>query len=136
MAIQALGQVAQSQGTSLQSTGIGQDDFLKIMLTQLNYQDPLKPMDNQQFIAQMAQFASLEQTRQLNDRLDLLLSIQSASQSVGLISRTVQVTTAAGSTIGQVVALSFRDGEPQLTVKTSSGEFLADLRLGQVAAVR
>lgn len=136
MAIEALGQVAQNQGTSLQSTGIGQDDFLKIMLTQLNYQDPLKPMDNQQFIAQMAQFASLEQSRQMNERLDLLLSVQSASQSIGLIGRTVQVATAAGSTVGQVVALDFSGGEPQLTVKTSSGEFIAGLSLGQVATVR
>lgn len=55
---------------------------MKILLTQLTYQDPLKPMDNQQFMAQMAQFTSLEQTQQLNQKMATLISNQAALQSV------------------------------------------------------
>lgn len=48
---------------------LGKDDFLKLMLTQMQQQDPLDPMDNQQMLAQMAQFSSLEQMSNLNQTL-------------------------------------------------------------------
>lgn len=135
MAVETIGRTPTATATT-QGAGIGQDDFLKILLTQMNYQDPLKPMDNQQFVAQMAQFTALEQTRQANDHLENLLTIQSATQSIGLIGRTVQISTASGSTLGEVTALSFVDGQPQMTVKTAAGAFLAGITLSQVSTVR
>lgn len=135
MAVETIGRAATASAAT-QGAGIGQDDFLKILLTQLNYQDPLKPMDNQQFVAQMAQFTALEQTRQANDHLENLLTVQSASQSIGLIGRTVQLSTASGTTLGEVTALTFVDGQPQLTVKTASGAFLAGITLSQISTVR
>ena len=47
-------------------------------------------MDNQEFIAQLAQFSNLEQTRQFNDKLDSLLTVQASEQSIGLIGKTVE----------------------------------------------
>lgn len=111
-------------------------DFLKILLTQLTYQDPLKPMDNQQFMAQMAQFSSLEQTRELTDRIDQLLGIQSASQSIGLLGKTVDIASASGNVSGQVTALDLSSGAPQLTLKLTSGQTLAGVGLSQVLSVR
>lgn len=118
-----------------QSSTIGQEDFLKILLTQLNYQDPLKPLDNQEFLAQMAQFSSLEQTRQLNDKIDSLLTIQSTGQSIGLLGKTVDVTTSTGTTTGQVTTLTFKDGQAQMTVKVGA-EFLTGITLSQITLVR
>ena len=69
---------------SLQAHGLGMQDFLKILLTQLTFQDPLKPMDNQAFMAQMAQFTALEQTQQLNAKIDALLATQAATIDDGL----------------------------------------------------
>lgn len=136
MAVESIGTVAGGTAADTKQLGIGQEDFLKILLTQLTYQDPLKPMDNQEFIAQMAQFTSLEQTRQLNDGLENLLKIQSATQSVGLIGKTVEVRTASGSEVGQVTTVTFQNGSPTFVVKTQSNQFLTDITLSQVFVVR
>jgi flagellar basal-body rod modification protein FlgD len=138
MAIESIGGLTAASTPSAQVNSLGLEDFLKVLLTQLTYQDPLKPLDNQEFIAQLAQFTSLEQNRQSNDRLQQLLTIQSATQSVGLLGRTVEVQSSNGgpNTIGEVTTLRFRQGEPLITVKGSNGGFLTDMPLSQVVLVR
>ncbi|MDP9912427.1 flagellar basal-body rod modification protein FlgD [Variovorax boronicumulans] len=134
MAIDAIS--GSGSSTNLQASSLGMEDFLKILLTQLTYQDPLKPMDNQQFMAQMAQFTSLEQTQQLNTKIATLISNQAALQSVGLIGKTVDVTTSTGSVTGTVSALSLSGDSPLLSVKTASGAVLNNISLSQLVAVR
>jgi flagellar basal-body rod modification protein FlgD len=119
-----------------QTNTIGIQDFLKILTAQLNNQDPLKPVDNEQFVAQIAQFASLEQSRQQNLKLDNLLSIQSSTQSIGLIGRTVDIDDKGILTTGRVTALALASGEPLMTVTTSSGGFVDQVRLSQVLNIR
>jgi len=131
-----IGAVAGSTGVDLKANGIGLQDFLKILLTQLNYQDPLKPMDNQQFMAQIAQFTTLEQTQQLNGKIDALLTTQASLQSVGLIGRTVDISTSTGTVTGSVVGLSLSGDTPSISVQTSSGTTLSAISLGQILAVR
>ena len=125
-----------ASSTNLQSSNISMQDFLNILLTQLSYQDPLKPMDNQAFMAQMAQFSALEQSQQLNDRIQQLIENQAALQSVGLIGRTVDVTTNNGNVTGTVTSLSLQGEHPKVTVSTSAGSVLADVNLSQVTAIR
>ena len=125
-----------SAATSLQASSISQQDFFKLLVTQLSFQDPLKPIDNEAFIAQIAQFTSLEQTRQMNDRLNSLLTIQSATQAIGLIGRTVGVATATGSVVGTVTTLSFDSGTPFLSVLTSAGQVLSGIGLDKINLVR
>lgn len=132
----AISSVSSSTTASASTNALGLQDFLKILLTQLNYQDPLKPMDNQAFMAQMAQFTALQQTQTMNDKLDLLIANQSALQSVGLIGREVDVTTSSGNVTGTVASLSLQGDQPKLSVRTSDGTVLGDLGLAQVTAVR
>jgi flagellar basal-body rod modification protein FlgD len=115
---------------------IGIQDFLRILVAQLGNQDPLKPMDNQEFVTQLAQFTSLQQTQEMNDKLGSLLVAQASMQSVGLLGKTVDITTEAGSASGVVSALSFTSGEPRLTIKTSGGGLLTDIGLANLTAVR
>jgi flagellar basal-body rod modification protein FlgD len=60
-------------------TELGKDDFLKLLTTQMQYQDPLNPMDNAAFTAQLAQFSSLEQLFQVNGQLGGLVESQTPS---------------------------------------------------------
>ena len=119
-----------------QTSNIGIQDFLKILTAQLNNQDPLKPVDNEQFVAQIAQFATLEQSRQLNVKIDSLLSIQSATQSVGLLDKTVDVNQGGTTVTGKVTALGLTSGQPLMTITTASGEFLDQIPLSQVINIR
>lgn len=115
---------------------IGIQDFLKILVAQLGNQDPLKPMDNQEFVTQLAQFTSLQQTQEMNDKLGALLAAQASQQSIGLLGRTVDVETPSGPNSGLVSALSFTAGEPRLTVKTSNGSLLTGITLANLTAIR
>lgn len=123
--------------SSASSANLGLQDFMKILMTQLTYQDPLKPMDNKEFMAQMAQFTNLEQTQQLNDKMAALLTNQASLQSVGLIGRTVDLPNQDGSvTTGVVTALSLAGSSPQLTIRTTAGATLNNVALSQVSEVR
>lgn len=61
---------------------LGKDDFLRLLITQLRYQDPLSPMEDKEFIAQMAQFSSLEQIRNL-------YKLNQLQQATSLLGRSV-----------------------------------------------
>lgn len=126
------------QASAAVQTSLGQEEFLKILLAQLQFQDPLKPLDNQQFLAQLAQFSALAQTSQLNDRVDTLLTIQATNQSIGLIGKTVEVQSTTGDvpSVGTVTSLSFLDGQPNLTIRKENGEILTAIKLSQISIVR
>jgi len=136
MAVESIGAVGSASSAALKNAGLGQEDFLKVLLTQLTFQDPLKPMDNQEFIAQMAQFTNLELTRQQGDRTDTLLTIEAATQAIGLINKTVEVGTNTGSEVGTVTTITFTNGSPRLTVQLANGSFLTDVGLSKISVVR
>jgi flagellar basal-body rod modification protein FlgD len=87
--ITASNQVVQSQKTTGNSTGnstdttkeAGTEEFLQLLVTQLQNQDPLDPMDNTEFLSQMAQFSSLEQLININTTLEEIAAAGSTDQS-------------------------------------------------------
>ena len=128
--------MATSASAATAAAQIGIQDFLKILVAQLGNQDPLKPMDNQEFVTQLAQFTSLQQTQEMNDKLGQLLSAQASQQSIGLLGKTVDVDTPSGASSGLVTGLSFTSGEPRMTIKLSDGSLLTDITLASLTAVR
>ncbi|MEP6501869.1 MAG: flagellar hook capping FlgD N-terminal domain-containing protein [Betaproteobacteria bacterium] len=132
----SIGAVATTGSTNLQANNLGLQDFLNVLLTQLTYQDPLKPMDNQQFMAQLAQFTTLGQTQQLNTNMSALLNTQATLQSVGLLGRTIDITTDSGTVAGTVKALSLSGDTPTMTVQTTDGATLTGVTMSQLVNVR
>jgi flagellar basal-body rod modification protein FlgD len=94
--------------------GLGRDAFLKLLVTQIQMQDPLEPMGAQEYIAQLAQFSSLEQLQSANLQLAVLQHMQAVSQAVLLIGHTV--TTGEDGPTGLVDGITFVDGQPMLLV--------------------
>ena len=96
---------------------LGQNDFLKLLVAQLSAQDPMNPQKDTEFIAQMAQFSSLEQTRSMQSDLAGLRGVQQVWQANGMIGRTVALQDSTGATItGVVSGLSLATGTPQIMV--------------------
>jgi flagellar basal-body rod modification protein FlgD len=129
-----------SIGATAQSAfGLDFQSLLKIILTQLTYQDPLKPLDNFQFVSQLAQFSQLQQGQTLNDQITSLLSAQAATQATSLLGRTVDLTngsTTGGTISGQVTAVSFSGGSPTVTIKTAQGGTIGSISIADIAQVR
>ena len=94
---------------------LGKDDFLKILLTQLTHQDPTKPLEDREFVAQMAQFSTLEQMSNMNGEMAKVLGVLARSQAVTLLGKTVEImngTEAVTGTVEEVAGAEF----PQIRV--------------------
>ena len=117
--------------------GLSFDALLKIVLTQLTYQDPLKPMDNFQFVSQLAQFSQIQQGSQMVDSLNALIAAQTTSQAAGLLGRVVDITMEQGTLCGKVVGASFTGGGgATITIETADGQTISGLPLGNVSQIR
>ena len=81
---------------------LDKDDFLRILVTQLTHQDPTQPMEDREFIAQMAQFSALEQMTNLNREFSKVAGMIATSQAMSLIGRTVEVVNGEGTLTGVV----------------------------------
>lgn len=71
---------------------LDQDAFFKLLVTQLQNQDPLNPMENRDFISQMAQFTSLEQMKQMNDSMSSFVEMKGLAEGASLIGKTVETS--------------------------------------------
>lgn len=120
------------------ATTLSLNDLLQVLLTELTHQDPLKPVDDTAFMGQIAQFASLESTQEVNQGVQQLLTLQALNQTVGLIGRTITAQTQSGATVtGNVIALTVNNGVPQMTIASSNGSGdVTNISIGQVQAIQ
>jgi flagellar basal-body rod modification protein FlgD len=124
----------QSNGTSTKQTGsssLGKDDFLKILITQLQNQDPMQPMEDKDFIAQMAQFSSLEQMTNVATNLSKLPQMLGYAST--LIGKTISWSSAddGSEKSGVVDSIVVKEGTQYAVVK---GENVALDQVTKVAA--
>jgi flagellar basal-body rod modification protein FlgD len=88
---------------------LDQDDFLKLLIAQLNAQDPMNPVSNAEFMGQMAQFSTLEQTKGLSSEISLL-------QASNMIGREVSLRLDDSILTGVVSAVQIEAGTPKVIV--------------------
>jgi flagellar basal-body rod modification protein FlgD len=95
-------QAAQSTQTDNSPASIGYDAFIQLLLAQLKNQDPMKPLDSNEYVAQLASLSNLEQGIKQNEKLDQIFAASSIAQINTIIGRTV--TSADGTLSGQVTS--------------------------------
>lgn len=130
---------AQAQSTQSQATNafnLSFESLLKIIMTQLTYQDPLKPMDNFEFVSQLAQFSQIQIGQNGNDMLQQLVSAQATVQATSILGKTVDVPAGSSSLTGKVTSISFADGVPKVTIKTSDGNTISNISMSAISQVR
>jgi flagellar basal-body rod modification protein FlgD len=141
-AINELGLGAKASAGRKSPDKLGQTEFLDLMITQLKNQDPFAPMENGDFIAQMAQFSSVSGLAELQQSFDkLATSLQSnqALQASSLVGRTVMVPSAVGTltdggSIRGAVELPVSSGAVGINIQDASGQVVRRLELGPQAA--
>lgn len=101
---------------------LGKDDFLKLLIGQMQNQDPMNPTDSSQFMQQMTQFSILEQITNVAQTTNAAASNQYDAQAVALVGKTVTYLDAQGNIGSGVVSkVTFTSGGPQLTVGDTPG---------------
>jgi flagellar basal-body rod modification protein FlgD len=113
-----------AHNAAAKSKELGKDEFLKILLTQLKYQDPMQPMQDREFISQMAQFSALEQMSNTAAELSKLQKINSLGTAFNMLGATVTYKDASGNEVqGTVSGTEMSDG----VMKVKVGDALVDL---------
>ena len=118
--------VTNSSGTATDTTGptsataqstLTTQDFLQLLSTQLQNQDPLKPMDDSQYLAQMAQFTSLQQVSTLSNTISLMRSDQQNLAATNYLGRVVTMSNGNSATVtGTVTDVNTSGSSPTLQV--------------------
>ena len=143
-------QTAKAASSVSSNSALGKDAFLQLLVTQMQYQDPLDPQDNSEYLAQLAQFSALEQMTNVSEALaktNTLVSNIDTSMLVGQLSgmigkdlqwtTTTTVTNTDGTAVtdsngnaktttttheGTVTGVSISDGSPSIIAKGTDGQ--------------
>lgn len=137
--IQSAGATAQqSAAKTTGSTTLGKNEFLKLLTAQLQQQDPTQPMDSTAFVAQLAQFSSLEQMNNVNDTLTKMLTSQSTSlqtTAASMVGKTAvfntdEVSLTQGKPATITATLSQAATDTNLVIKDKDGNTVRVMALG------
>ena len=91
---------------------LGKDDFLQLLVAQLTHQDPTSPMEDTQFVAQMAQFTSLEQLTNMNQSFSALNRLVGDSSAVNVVGKQVDIEQSSGTVSGTITAATRGENPP------------------------
>jgi flagellar basal-body rod modification protein FlgD len=99
------------------AAGLGKDDFMQLLIAQLRNQDPMKPMEDKEFISQLAQFSSLEATEKMTAQLEELSTSGIITQAATLLGKQVTAKLTSGETVtGTVSQVKIVGGKPVAVV--------------------
>ena len=99
------------------AAGMGKDDFMQLLIAQLKNQDPMKPMEDKEFITQLAQFSSLEAAEKMTKQMEELTGSQMLVQAATLIGKQVSARLESGEVVtGAISQVKIIDGQPTAVV--------------------
>lgn len=118
-------------GSTLPGQALGANQFLQLLTTEMQNQDPLQPVDDTQSVAQLAQFSALSATEEMNQSFQNFQSNFGVMQAGSLIGHNVSVestsSTGATSTVtGNVSGIVVQNGQPYFSMKDTSGKVITD----------
>ena len=132
--------IASATNSSTGGQALGKDAFLQLLVTQLKNQNPLDPQDNTAFVAQLAQFSSLEGITTLNDSVNAISGNFQSSQALqasSLVGRSVIVQTgeayvdpSSDKPFNGTVVVADADSRPVISITNADGEVVRTLELG------
>ncbi|MBN2160679.1 MAG: flagellar hook assembly protein FlgD [Spirochaetes bacterium] len=108
--------------------GLDKDAFMKLLITELRYQDPTRPMEDREFIAQMAQFSTLEQMSNMNKEISGLVRSSRSSEAFSLLGKHIEaLDSVTGRRVSGVVTSIQYNGDEQLLVVGSQKVKFSDI---------
>lgn len=115
---------------------LGKDEFLKLLLTQLRYQDAQDPVKDKEFIAQMAQFSALEQTTNMTKTFEKVAKRGMNNEALSMLGQNaVAVRAGSGEMVeGRVTSIRYTDTEPEVTI-TRANKTVALVSLNEITSV-
>ena len=131
--------IARNQGSADPSQELGQSAFLRLMITQMENQSPLNPQDNSEFVAQLAQFSSVESLDKLNNNFDDFANSYIANQALQastLVGRSVTVPASEtalnpNSLVSVSTELPASSGDVNISIYSEGGQLIDQIPLGQ-----
>lgn len=103
-----------STSAGLNKETLDYDAFLKLLVAQMQNQDPLNPMDSTEYVAQLASFSNVEQGLKMNTKLDQLLVLSNMAQANNVVG--MKVTSADGKISGVVASVTMTEGTASATL--------------------
>ncbi len=121
---------------------LGQEDFIKLMTTQMNHQDPMKPMENGDFLGEMAQFSTVSGLKEIKDAFNNLANSLKSSQALqasSMVGRKVlvpgsQAAFSEGSLMRGAVELDTNVSDLKVSIMNDKGELVKEINLGNKPA--
>jgi len=112
--------VSSSQAINASAT-LGQNDFLKLLVAQLKYQDPMKPTDSSQFMGEMAQFSTVQGVTSMGTTMEGMSHANDVSQAIALIGKEIRYKALDG-TIGSGTVQSTQTDNGAVTLQLADGD--------------
>ncbi|MEW6482935.1 MAG: flagellar hook capping FlgD N-terminal domain-containing protein [bacterium] len=114
--------ISSAGSLAIHKMGLGRDDFLKLLTVEMKNQNPLEPLDNKEFIAQLATFSTLEQMMNLNESFVSFMNINSKADVLSVLGKQVSVQISDSQTItGRVIEINYKNDQPYLKLSYSGG---------------
>jgi len=112
-------------------------DYLQLLVTEISTQDPLNPVDNKEFITQLATYSQLNLMNSVSLLVGKLSESSNRQEVVSMLGKEVEVINDDGQRIiGEIVSAELSTATPSMTIKNSDGEFISNIQISSISLVR